>query len=112
MARAAVRAVGAEWAIGLLKLRAGAAVVAVAVGRPVANLRANSEGRPWWRRCPRWLPLAHAAVDAISAVSTISVLGAGAAVVAVAVGGPVAVLYAHRARQPWWMPRYWGLALK
>ena len=102
MARAAVRAVGAEWAIGLLKLRAGAAVVAIAIGGPVANLRANSEGRPWWRRCPRWLPLAHAAVDAVSAVSTIRVLGAGAAVVAVAVGGPVAVLYAHSAGRPWW----------
>ena len=84
MARAAVDAVRAVSTIRVL--RAGAAVVAIAVGGPVAVLNAHRAGRTWWRRCPRWLPLAHAAVKAVRAVSTIRVLRAGAAVVAIAVG--------------------------
>ena len=45
--------------------------------------------------------MAHAAVDAVRAVSTIRVLRAGAAVVAIAVGGPDADLNAYKAEDGW-----------
>ena len=62
---------------GRAELRAGAAVVAIGVGSPVARLGADG----------RWTREARAAVGAVGAVDAVCVLGAGAAVVAEGVGG-------------------------